>query len=115
MKFLKPWLTALTAGALLFASNLFAQDVPTPPESNSASGSANYSTAQGELTVRSAPAPAPEIGPAPAFEQLSNGAKSITEDQASAYPPLANDFIHADSNRDGRVSKAEYSRWTGKL
>ena len=72
---------------------------------------ASYQTPQGELTVRSTPAPAPQIGPAPDFAQLSAGGKGITEAQAVAYPPLANDFLHADSNRNGSISKAEYQRW----
>lgn len=76
---------------------------------------ANYQTPQGEVTVRSAPAPAPTIGPAPSFEQLSGGSKGITESQAAAYPPLANDFINADSNKNGSISKAEYERWTKQL
>ena len=61
--------------------------------------------------MRSTPAPAPQIGPAPDFAQLSAGGKGITEAQAVAYPPLANDFLHADSNRNGSISKAEYQRW----
>ena len=77
-----------------------------------AADQASYPTPQGELTVRSMPAPAPQIGPAPAFTQLSGGGKGITEQQAAAYPPLANDFLHADSNRNGSISKAEYQRWT---
>ena len=47
-----------------------------------------------------------------AFSQLSAGGKGITEQQAVAYPALANDFLHADSNRNGSVSQAEYERWT---
>ena len=65
--------------------------------------------------MRSVPAPAPVIGPAPAFEQLSGAGKSITADQAVAYPPLANDFIHADSNKNGKISKTEYTNWTKQL
>jgi hypothetical protein len=84
-----------------------APPAPTAPTA----GQANYQTPQGELTVRSMPAPAPQIGPAPDFAQLSAGGKGITEEQAVAYPPLANDFLHADSNRNGSVSKAEYQRW----
>jgi hypothetical protein len=72
---------------------------------------ATSQTPQGQVTVNSSPAPAPTIGPAPSFEQLSGGGKSVTEDQAVAYPPLANDFINADSNRNGRVSKSEYEHW----
>jgi len=26
-------------------------------------------------------------------------------------PPLANDFIQADRNRDGKVPRAEHERW----
>lgn len=71
-------------------------------------------TPAGELTVRSSMPPAPPAGPAPSFEQLSGGGKSISEEQASAYPLLANDFIYADHNRDGRVSKSEYERWAAQ-
>jgi hypothetical protein len=72
---------------------------------------ANMNTPAGELEVRSSMPPPPPAGPAPAFEQLSGGGKYISEEQASAYPLLANDFIHADHNRDGRISKSEYERW----
>jgi hypothetical protein len=85
---------------------------PMPAPAAGAAGQASYQTPQGEVVVRSVAAPAPTIGPAPAFEQLSGGGKSITADQAVAYPPLANDFIHADSNRNGTVSKTEYTNWT---
>ena len=80
-----------------------------------AAGQATYQTQQGDVIVRSVPAPAPVVGPAPAFEQLSGGGKSITADQAVAYPPLANDFIHADSNRNGKISKTEYANWSKQL
>ena len=45
---------------------------------------------------------------------LDGTATAYTTAQAADYPPLANDFIHADANRDGRVSKSEYDRWLGK-
>ncbi|HUH56696.1 MAG TPA: hypothetical protein VLZ32_13280 [Rhodanobacter sp.] len=94
-----------------------AEAAPTAPAAPAAPAAptadqASYQTPQGELTVRSTPAPAPQIGPAPDFAQLSAGGKGITEAQAVAYPPLANDFLHADSNRNGSISKAEYQRWT---
>ena len=76
---------------------------------------ATYQTPQGELTVRSGPAPAPSFGPAPSFEQLAGGGKGISEAQAEAYPPLANDFIHADHNRNGSVSAAEYQQWLKQM
>lgn len=90
-----------------------APTAPTAPAAPAAptADQASYQTPQGELTVRSTPAPAPQIGPAPDFAQLSAGGKGITEAQAVAYPPLANDFLHADSNRNGSISKAEYQRW----
>lgn len=61
--------------------------------------------------VTSSMPPAQPAGPAPDFAQLANGKKSITSAQAAAYPLLANDFMHADRNRDGHVSKAEYNSW----
>ena len=127
MKSRKPMLSALTAAALLFAGTLIAQDAPPPappppsqampaPASTAADAAVGQApsaqTTQGQTTVASVPPPKPVIGPAPPFEQLSGGSKSITEDQAVAYPPLANDFIHADTNRDGKISKSEYERWT---
>lgn len=71
-------------------------------------------TPQGQVTVNSGPAAAKPSGPAPDFATLSGGKGSISAEQASAYPLLANDFQYADSNRDGRVSKAEYQRWVSK-
>ena len=71
-------------------------------------------TPQGQVTVNSGPAPAKPSGPAPDFATLAGGKGSISPDQASAYPLLANDFQYADSNRDGRISKSEYQRWVAK-
>jgi hypothetical protein len=89
--------------------------MPAPPPPAGQTDTATMNTPAGELTVHSSMPPPPPAGPAPAFEQLSGGGKYISEDQASAYPLLANDFIHADHNRDGRISKSEYARWlTGK-
>lgn len=114
-------LFTLTVAALLLTGNLVAQQAPTPqpavaaPPAAKSPDTAAYQTPQGELTVRSVPAPAPSFGPAPSFEQLSGGGKAITEEQASAYPPLANDFLHADGDRNGGVTKAEYERWVKQL
>jgi hypothetical protein len=123
MKSRKPLLSTLVVGALLCAGSTLAQDVPAPPSTVDASSTipanqpatTNYQTPQGEVVVRSVPAPAPTVGPAPPFEQLSGGSKGIAESQATAYPPLANDFINADSNKNGSISKAEYERWTKQL
>jgi len=77
-----------------------------PPDASTANGGQGQ-----QVTVRSTMPPAPQAGPAPDFAQLSGGGKSISAEQASAYPPLANDFDHADRNRDGRISKSEYEHW----
>lgn len=73
--------------------------------------STTYDTPNGPLTVHSGqPAPR-DFGPPPPFANLANGKAYITTADADGYPLLANDFIYADSNRDGRISRAEYDRW----
>ena len=69
-----------------------------------------YDTPQGEVIVNWGQPAGKQYGAPPSFNQLAHSGY-ISSDDAVAYPPLANDFIHADSNRDGRVSKAEYERW----
>lgn len=99
---MKPILAAMATTLALGTTAALAQDTQ----------SRTYQTAQGELTVTSGqPAPR-DFGPPPPFAQLAGGASHIREDGAAAYPPLANDFIHADANRDGRISGAEYARWS---
>lgn len=84
---------------------------PPPPNPEAGSTGTTMPTSQGQVTVNSGPAPAKPSGPAPDFATLSGGKGSITPTQASAFPLLANDFQYADSNRDGKISKAEYQRW----
>jgi hypothetical protein len=72
---------------------------------------ATYETPDGQLTVHSAQPGPRTYAPAPAFAQLSGGKAYITESDAEAYDLLANDFIYADGNRDGRISRSEYERW----
>ena len=126
MKFRKPLLSTLTVGALFFAGTLLAQDTPPPPPppppaasaptapDPSMNNAAPAAAPQGQVTVQSVQPPAPSIGPAPSFEQLSGGGKWITADQASAYPPLANDFLNASHNGT-RVSKSQYEQWVQQL
>lgn len=126
MKLRTSWISLMGAGALLVAGQALArQAAPSPPTTPPATPAepamatppatqtqAVFQTPQGEVTVRSAlPPPAPTMA-APAFEQLSGGGKFISTDQANAYPPLANDFDYADSNRDHRISATEYARWS---
>lgn len=112
-------LSGLVAGALLFGGAAVAQDTPPATANQSmpadSAQSATYQTPKGQLVVNSTPAPAPTVGQAPDFKQLAAGGKGITAAQAAAYPPLANDFINADSNKDGKVSKSEYARWVKQL
>ncbi|MDE2155775.1 MAG: hypothetical protein KGJ32_07790 [Xanthomonadaceae bacterium] len=121
MKSQKLLFATLAATGLLFAGNLIAQQTPAPapaassPSAATPPATAVFQTPQGELTIRSVAAPVPSFGPPPSFKQLSAGGKAITAEQAVAYPPLANDFIHADSNKNGSISKAEYERWAKQL
>lgn len=112
---------AMIASLLLSGAALAAQDSPAPPQAAGAASTmppmntTSMRTSTGEVTVNSAPASKPAIGTPPPFAQLSAGTKFITPAQAHAYPPLANDFIHADSNRDGTVDAAEYAHWLKQL
>lgn len=119
MKSCRPLLSTLIASSLLFAGAAFAQDAPKAASDSMASpaaaDSATYQTSQGTLVVNSVPAPVHSYGPAPSFEKLAGGGKAITAEDAGAYPPLANDFINADSNKNGTISKSEYARWIKQL
>lgn len=122
MKARNAWLPVLATGALIFAGAAFAQDNPaqTPPPPSqdtmqqapapAQTAAAPAPTPPPEVTVRSVPPVAPQVAPPPPFDQLSGGTKWITEEQAAAYPPLANDFLNA-SQQGTRVSKAQYEAW----
>lgn len=73
--------------------------------------SATYSTPDGPLTVHASQPGPRTYAPAPPFAQLARGKNYISQADAESYDLLANDFIHADGNRDGRISQAEYERW----
>lgn len=123
MKARNALLPALVAGTLIFAGASFAQDTtqPAPPATQAPpaqdgmqSAPAPAQTPPPIVTVRSVPPAAPQVAPPPPFAQLSGGSKWITEEQAAAYPPLANDFLNA--SHDGkRVSKAQYEAWVKQI
>lgn len=81
------------------------------PPPVSARETTTYDTRRGELVVHTSQPGPPDFGPAPPFDTLANGKSYITQDDAAGYGLLANDFIYADSNRDGRISQSEYDRW----
>jgi hypothetical protein len=103
MKTRNAMLSTLAVGSLIFAGASFAQD-NSAPQDNSAQ------TPPPIVTVRSVPPQAPQIATPPPFSQLSGGGKSITQDQAAAYPPLANDFLNASHGAD-RINKSQYEAW----
>jgi hypothetical protein len=97
---------ALALAALTGMTAAHAQDTHTT----------TYQTTQGPLTVNwGQPAPR-DAGPPPPWEQMDvNGDGAVDEQEAaSGYILLANDFKFADSNRNGRVSETEYSRWSSR-
>ena len=131
----KPVLTLIASTSLLFAGSLLAQDqsapqpvpaqqsMPAPqpqpmpqpapqPQQMPQPGqdSATTSSAQGQVTVTSSMPATKDAGPPPDFATLANGKAYVTEDDAVAYPPLANDFLHA-SGGNKHLSKAAYARW----
>jgi len=83
------------------------QAAPAPQPSQD---SASYNSPQGQVTVNSSIPAVKDAGPPPDFATLANGKAYVTEDDASAYPPLANDFLHASGGAQ-QLSKAAYARW----
>lgn len=103
MKRNSPILTILAIAALVGSVAAMAQDAPVPGST-------------GNVIVRSSGETAYKpSGPAPAFSRLDrDGNGSINVDEANGYALLANDFIKADANRDGRISQREYARWAAQ-
>ncbi len=117
MTFRKPWIPFVAAATLLAATQAVAAqtDSMSPPSPESTAATANstvFQTPQGQVTIRSSLPPAPTDTTPPPFAQLAGKGKFITPEQAAAYPPLANDFDYADSNKNGKISESEYARWT---
>lgn len=89
-----------------------AQEQGTYAPASTDTHTTTYQTAQGPLVVNWGQPAMRQYGPPPPFAQLDrSGSGFIGSDDAAGFPPLANDFIHADGNRDGRISSAEYARW----
>lgn len=84
--------------------------MPSPPPPPGGT-QANTSTPRGQQVTINSSVPPVNPGAAPSFEQLSGGTRYITEDQASAYPLLANDFLYVDKGHTGHITKAQYERW----
>ena len=95
---------ALAIAAILSATALDAQQ--------SGSSEATYQTEEGTLTVRSSqPDDPPPPKPSGLDELDSNGDGVLTESEASANIALTNEFIHADWNKDGRITRNELDNW----
>jgi hypothetical protein len=84
------------------------------PPATTPSSSATYNSSQGQLTVNSKTGNVPSTASPPSFEQLSGGSTMITQEQAQAYPPLANDFIHVAGHSD-HINKSQYEHWLQNL
>lgn len=107
MKARTPLLTTLAAATLAFAGIAMAQTstVETAPAPQAPPPI---------VTVRSVQPTAPQIAPPPPFKQLAGDGKWITEEQAAAYPPLANDFLNASRGAQ-RINKTQYDAWVKQL
>jgi hypothetical protein len=89
-----------------------AQGSSTPV--NSGTDSATYNSPQGQVTINSTMGNVPSTASPPSFEQLSGGSKVITEQQAAAYPLLANDFSYVAGHSD-HITKSQYEHWLQHL
>ena len=103
--------TTIALALLAFGTSCFAQSSAPPLDPGLRQNT--YRTASGgTLTVTSGQPPAGPVIPKPSFAALDrNNDGSIDETEAAAYITLANDFIYADHNRDGRISAREFNRW----
>ena len=100
----------MTRHVVLAATALIALAAPALAQDSKAR---NYETPKGELTVTYGQPELARAGSPPAFGAIDrNGDGSVDMDEAnSGYYLLYNDFIHADLNRDKRISSREYQVW----
>jgi hypothetical protein len=70
-----------------------------------------FQSGASQVEVTSSMPEPPTYGPKPAFKDLdTNGDGVISQEEAAAYPLLANDFLYA--SHGGRViTRAQYERW----
>jgi hypothetical protein len=65
-----------------------------------------------QVVVRSVPTPAVEDAARPSFDALdTNHDGVISESEAEAYTPLANDYLHVALKGSRGVTRAEYDNW----
>lgn len=90
------------------------QIVQAVPAGYPQEGEGQMSDDDGTLSITSGMPDPVTYGPKPPFRSLdTNGDGVISEDEASAYPLLANDFLYA--SKGGRtVSAAQYARWDNR-
>lgn len=120
-------LTWIAAGLLLTGAAWAQNAPPTTGAGHSPAASSSSAAASGgkvtakthfvaangaRVTIKSRAQSLPDEQQAPSFSSLAgHSGRFITRSEASAYPLLANDFEHADANRDGHISKSEYEHW----
>lgn len=115
-----PTLATIAASLALMAGSAFAHDPPTKGATDNArpdvvKSAVTMPTDTGTKTVRSGMPAQPAAGPAPPFAVLDKQGRGFLDtSDAEAYPLLSNDFIHADADGDGKLSKAEYDTWVAK-
>ena len=65
-----------------------------------------------QLTIRSVQDSAAPGGPRPSFDSLdTNHDGVISESEAEAYVPLANDYLHLYRKGSRGISRSEYEHW----
>jgi len=65
-----------------------------------------------QVVVRSVPTPAVADAARPSFDVLdTNHDGVISESEAAAYSPLANDYLHVAQKGSRGVTRAEYNNW----
>jgi hypothetical protein len=95
------------------ASNTPATDAATfirrPPDRDS---SHTYRGPNGDLIVTWGPAPPLPDQVRPDFDALDrNGDNHLSLAEVESHRLLHSDFIYADRNRDGSISRTELARW----